>query len=78
MFVASRVDYHIFADRRVVYLLAAGCLVLLAAVFVFPRINGARRWIRLGGFSFQPSELAKIVFPVFLAYFLTKNQERVG
>jgi cell division protein FtsW len=50
----------------------------LLAVFLFPEINGARRWIRVGSFSFQPSEMAKIALPVFLAYFLVKNQEKVG
>ena len=51
---------------------------VLIAVFAFPEINGASRWIRFGGFSFQPSELAKIALPLFLAYFLTKNEKSVG
>jgi cell division protein FtsW len=52
--------------------------VLLIAVFAFPEINGARRWIRMGPFSIQPSEIAKIALPIFLAYFLTRNEDRVG
>jgi len=52
--------------------------LLLIAVFAFPEINGARRWIRLGGFSLQPSEIAKLALPIFLAYFLTRNEDRVG
>ena len=53
-------------------------VVLLLLVFGFPAINGARRWIRISGFSFQPSELAKIALPIFLAYYLTKKEEFVG
>jgi cell division protein FtsW len=53
-------------------------VVALIAVFAFPEINGASRWIRFGGFSFQPSEMAKVVLPLFLAYFLTKNEKAVG
>jgi cell division protein FtsW len=50
----------------------------LIAVFAFPEINGAQRWIRFGAFSFQPSELAKIALPLFLAYFLAKQGRDVG
>lgn len=78
MYVVSRLDYHIFEQPWVVYGLIAITVVLLLAVFAFPPINGARRWIRFGGFSFQPSELTKIVLPVFLAYYLTKKEEVVG
>jgi len=53
-------------------------VVLLAVVFGFPAINGARRWIRFGGFSVQPSELTKVVLPIFLAWFLTRNEDQVG
>ena len=36
-------------------------------------INGARVWIRVGGLSFQPAELAKIFLVLFLAGFLREN-----
>jgi cell division protein FtsW len=62
--------------------LIIGCLtitmILLAAVFFFPPTNGARRWLKLSGFTFQPSEIAKPVLSLFLAYFLTKNEKTVG
>ena len=48
-------------------------VLLLMAVFAFPRINGAHRWIRLGFVSFQPSELAKLVLTLFLARFLERR-----
>ncbi len=45
-------------------------LALLALVYAFPQVNGARRWIRLGPIGFQPSELAKITFVLALARWL--------
>jgi len=74
MLIVSRLDYRVLENKYVVYGLLTAAIVLLLVVFGFPAINGAKRWIRLGGFSFQPSEIAKIALPVFLAYFLTKRQ----
>ena len=78
MFAASRVDYRRLSHPVVVYTIFIVTVVLLVAVFAFPEINGARRWIRMGPFSIQPSEIAKIALPIFLAYFLTRNEDRVG
>jgi cell division protein FtsW len=78
MYAMSRVDYHKLQEPWVVYSILGVTVVLLLAVFGFPAINGARRWIRISGFSFQPSELAKLALPIFLAYYLTKKEEMVG
>lgn len=78
MYAASRIDYRFWQNSFVVYGILIITVLLLAAVFGFPTINGARRWIRFPGFSFQPSEIAKITLPIFLAYFLTRNEKTVG
>lgn len=78
MFVASRVDYRWLNSFPVVSIGLLITIALLLAVFGFPAINGAQRWIRYGGLSLQPSELAKITLPVFLAWFLVRNADRVG
>ncbi|MGE3467093.1 MAG: putative lipid II flippase FtsW [Pyrinomonadaceae bacterium] len=78
MFIVSRIDYRILQKPIVVYSIIVVTVVLLLAVFAFPPINGARRWIRISGFSFQPSELAKLALPIFLAYWLTKKEDVVG
>lgn len=78
MFVVSRIDYHFYQKWWVVLGIVLVTVVLLSAVFAFPPINGAQRWIRYAGFSFQPSELAKIALPLFLAYWLTKKEHLVG
>jgi len=78
MLAMSRFDYRLLENKYVVYGFLAATAILLLTVFGFPAINGARRWIRLAGFSIQPSELAKIALPVFLAYFLTKRENEIG
>ena len=50
---------------------------LLLIVVMFPefskKVGGARRWLTLGGFSFQPSELAKFTLVLFIAKSLVKR-----
>lgn len=77
MYAVSKLDYRIFNNKFIVYGLVGITCLLLITVFGFPAINGARRWIRVPGMSFQPSEIAKVVLPIFLAYFLTKNEKTV-
>lgn len=78
MFIVSRIDYRRYQSTWFVYGFLGLTVVLLVAVFGFPSINGARRWIRFGGLSFQPSEMAKIALPVFLAFFLTRHEKTMG
>ena len=78
MYLTSKIDYRFWQKKYVVFGVLFVTVLLLFSVFGFPAINGARRWIRMPGFSFQPSELAKIALPIFLAWFLTKNEETIG
>jgi cell division protein FtsW len=77
MLFAMQFDYVRLKDRRIVYGLLLITTFMLVAVFAFPSINGARRWIRLKGFSIQPSELAKLSLAIFLAYFLEKRADQI-
>ncbi len=47
---------------------------LLLAVFLFPARNGAHRWVEVGGVTFQPSELAKVVLILTLSYLLVNKR----
>lgn len=78
MLGVSQIDYRRYNNPFVIGIVLLVTVGALLAVFGFPEINGARRWIRLGGFSLQPSEMAKIALPLFLAFYLTRNAERVG
>jgi cell division protein FtsW len=70
MVVAMRVDYRRYKSPAVVFSLMGLTTLLLISVFFLDRSHNTHRWIRWGGFSLQPSELAKPVLILFLAYFL--------
>jgi cell division protein FtsW len=66
MVLGSRINYKRYA--KIALLLMIPCLALLLYTLVFGRnINDASRSINLGGFSFQPSEMAKIILITYLA-----------
>lgn len=74
----AKVDYHIW--RKFSFALLALNILLLLAVFL-PGIGfesgGARRWIQLGPTLFQPSELLKLTFILYLATLFAKNKEGI-
>ncbi len=70
MVVAMRVDYRRYRHPALVCSLLGITVLLLISVFFLDRTHNTHRWIHAGGFSFQPSELAKPAMILFLAYFL--------
>src|SRR5580658_8239606 len=70
MVAAMRVDYRRYKNPAIVFSLLGITTLLLISVFFLDRSHNTHRWFKLGGFSFQPSELAKPVLILFLAYFL--------
>jgi cell division protein FtsW len=71
MLVLMQVDSNFYKSRQFIYAALGITTLLLLAVFFFPGSHAVHRWIRFGGsFTFQPSELAKPVSVLFLAWFL--------
>ena len=70
MVVTMRLDYKRYKHPALVFSLMGLTTLLLISVFFLDRSHNTHRWIHAGGFSFQPSELAKPVLILFLAYFL--------
>ncbi|MCM0676951.1 FtsW/RodA/SpoVE family cell cycle protein [Micromonospora phytophila] len=64
---------------RYAYTLGLAGIVLVMIPAVLPRsiseINGAKLWIRIGGFSIQPGEFAKLALLAFFAYYLVRKRE---
>jgi cell division protein FtsW len=79
MLAGMRFDYNKLRSPLVANGLLVTAFVLLVAVFAFPPINGARRWIRAAGvFSMQPSEISKLALAIFLARFLERRAGEEG
>ena len=78
MVVAMRVDYKRYKHPALVFSFMGVTTLLLISVFFLDRSHNTHRWIHAGGFSFQPSELAKPVLILFLAYFLEARAKTMG
>ena len=78
-FVASKVRYTMWKKYSTVIFGIA--LLLMIAVFI-PGISAthgtAKSWIKLFGFSFQPSEFLKLALVIYLASFFSKSENKVS
>jgi len=78
LWAALAVDYRVLERVALPLLGVAALLLVLVLVPAFGQaINGTRRWLRVGGVSFQPVELAKLAFVIYLARFLSRRGEAV-
>ena len=74
-----RRDYRILEQYK--YLFGIGAIVLLflpRVPGVGTTVNGARLWVHVGGFTFQPGEFSKIFLIVFLAAYLREKRESLA
>jgi cell division protein FtsW len=71
LLVLMHVDVSVYKSPKFIYTALCVTTLLLVMVFFFPDSHNTHRWIRFGGhFTFQPSEIAKPVVVLFLAWFL--------
>ena len=76
MWLASRVDYHIF--HKLAWPLLGLSLILLAAVLFMPEYNGCKRWLVIPGFgTLQPSEIAKFAVVLVFSHIIALNHDRM-
>lgn len=77
MWFISRLNYQIY--RPLTPLVLAAALVLLAMVPIFgTEEKGAKRWLNLGLFSFQPSEVVKVAVVMTFAAMMSAWRDRMG
>lgn len=78
VFFSMRVPLKFWLNQT--FLLWAIVLILLIVVLIpgiGANVNGSKRWIRLVGFTFQPSELAKFVMVLFTADYVVRREDEI-
>lgn len=76
MIIISKVDYHIWARfAKLAYILSYIMMFLVMTVGI--ERNGQKRWLGIGGLSFQPTEFVKIALILYLAVVIVKLGKRV-
>lgn len=68
-------DYRTLSRYKYILGFAGVVLLLLPITPLGTTINGARLWLRLGPYSFQPGEIAKICLVIFFAAYLAERKE---
>ncbi|MFH1578460.1 MAG: putative lipid II flippase FtsW [Candidatus Omnitrophota bacterium] len=73
------IDYKILKNiSKPLLLVALFLLILVLFPGVSRSISGAQRWFRFGRFSFQPSEMAKVILLIYTADFISRKQNLIG
>jgi len=78
MALLMRIDLEVL--RKAAWPVLGMCALLLIAVLipgVGKKVGGAARWIKVAGFTFQPSEFVKIGLVLFMAHSLARKQDKV-
>ncbi len=78
MFLFSKIDYRFW--KKISFLILFGALFLMVLVFMPDfgyGLKGATRWLNIGGFSFQPSEMLKLSLIIYLAAWFGNRDERI-
>lgn len=72
MFVIAQIPVD-FMRRGAPWLFALGLVLLILVLAVGIGAKGAQRWLGIGGFRFQPSEVMKVAMPLMIAAFLSRQ-----
>ena len=80
MLVVFFIPNHLFLRRYVYIAMVIGAALLLSPLVpgLGKTINGARLWIGIGQFTFQPGELAKIALTIFFAGYLVSRRDSLA
>ena len=75
MLAVSAVDYHML--HKFAWPLWIVSLILLVIARIMPSPTGIHRWIHIGSFSFQPSEIAKFAVVLLFAHYIAVNFKKM-
>lgn len=77
-YFTSKIDYHFYEKKRFYFL---GSAIVLLVLVLIPGLGlvrgGARSWLGIKSFAFQPSEYSKVALIIFCSHFLSANLEEI-
>lgn len=76
MFFTANIPYKKY-KQYIRPIMAVTIIMLLLVVVAGKEINGAKRWLGVGGLTIQPSEIAKITIIMCFAYFIEKDGKKI-
>ena len=79
MLILSRIDYHNY--RKLSWLVFAVAIAMLGFLIAMPPMlkgTDVKRWIAIGSFSFQPTEIAKFAIILLFSHLITSNYKQMG
>jgi len=77
--IVSFLSKRLFKDEKLLMFVMLGLFGILAYLLLWPgtATKGARGWIYIGSFGFQPAEFMKLNLILYLAWFISKHQNRI-
>jgi rod shape determining protein RodA len=77
-FILSNIDFKFLRRTQVIIWLYLIIVALLLSLFVLGSVyQGAQSWLSIGGFSFQPSEISKLVLILLLAKYFSRRHVEI-
>lgn len=74
---ARKIDLEKWRSYLSLPFLGLNVAMLILVLIVGPEINGAHRWLVIGGFQFQPAELTKLAMIFYMADFLARRGDKI-
>ena len=79
MIIVSKIDYKVYKNwSYILFLIALGLMLLVFVPGLGTTVKGARRWLNLGLFTFQPSEVMKLGLILAISKYIVDNQKKMS
>jgi len=79
MIIVSKIDYKVYKNwSYILFLIAIGLMLLVFVPGLGTTVKGARRWLNLGLFTFQPSEVMKLGLILAISKYIVDNQKKMS
>jgi len=79
MIIVSKIDYKVYKNwSYILFIVSIGLMLLVFVPGLGTTVKGARRWLNLGLFTFQPSEIMKLGLILAISKYIVDNQKKMS